>query len=69
MLAVLVDPAWEANKIEQAVLPANVKVVGILITHYHPDHINLANYEVPVPLLNTACVLTKVNYFSLSNHH
>lgn len=40
--AVLVDPAWEIEKIEDAVGRARATLSGILITHAHPDHIDLA---------------------------
>jgi len=41
-LAVIVDPAWEMEKIKQALIEAHARLSGILITHSHPDHINLA---------------------------
>ncbi|SAL32886.1 beta-lactamase domain-containing protein [Caballeronia udeis] len=40
--AVLVDPAWEIGKIEAALAAEQAVLCGILITHSHPDHINLA---------------------------
>lgn len=40
--AVLVDPAWQIGKIEQALVANRVMLSGILITHSHPDHIDLA---------------------------
>ncbi|WP_257386472.1 MBL fold metallo-hydrolase [Tahibacter caeni] len=40
--AVLVDPAWQADVIEQALDDANAGLDGILLTHAHPDHIDLA---------------------------
>jgi hydroxyacylglutathione hydrolase len=39
---VLVDPAWEAGKLHAAVAHAGASVNGILITHAHFDHIDLA---------------------------
>lgn len=40
--AVLVDPAWEMEKIVRAVGDAGAIVRGILVTHCHPDHTHLA---------------------------
>jgi hydroxyacylglutathione hydrolase len=40
--AVIVDPAWELDKIEQAIADAGATLTGILLTHSHHDHINLS---------------------------
>ncbi len=40
--AVIVDPAWQIEKIDQALNNAQATLVGILLTHAHADHINLA---------------------------
>jgi hydroxyacylglutathione hydrolase len=40
--AVIVDPAWEIEKIDQALLDEEATLSGILVTHSHPDHVNLA---------------------------
>lgn len=40
--AVLVDPAWDLKKIENQLNSFRVKLVSILLTHAHFDHINLA---------------------------
>ncbi len=40
--AVLVDPAWQSDVIEQALQRAGAELDGILLTHSHPDHIDLA---------------------------
>lgn len=40
--AVIVDPAWEIDKIEGALADAGATLSGILVTHSHPDHIDLA---------------------------
>lgn len=40
--AVLVDPAWEMQKIEDAVAAAGARLRGVLLTHSHVDHIHLA---------------------------
>ena len=51
--AVIVDPAWEMEKIELALLSARASLSGILLTHSHPDHIHLAKplaekYHCPI---------------------
>lgn len=40
--AVIVDPAWEMDKVNAALEEAEAKLAGILITHSHADHLNLA---------------------------
>lgn len=40
--SVIVDPAWQLGKIESAVAETGSTLRGILITHAHPDHIDLA---------------------------
>ncbi|MCZ6649324.1 MAG: MBL fold metallo-hydrolase, partial [Acidobacteria bacterium] len=37
--ALLVDPAWDIAGLLEAVAAADLKLTGILATHYHPDHI------------------------------
>jgi len=37
--ALLVDPAWDIAGLLGAVAAADLKLTGILATHYHPDHI------------------------------
>lgn len=51
--AVIVDPAWEIDKIDQAIADARATLKGILLTHSHPDHINLSKplaekYDCPI---------------------
>lgn len=41
--AVVVDPAWQMEKIEQALIDTRSKLRGILITHSHHDHTDLAD--------------------------
>jgi hydroxyacylglutathione hydrolase len=55
--AVIVDPAWEMRKVEQALTDAQARLKGILITHAHPDHIHLAEplsekYDCPIWMSN-----------------
>lgn len=40
--AVIVDPAWEMAKVEAALEQTQSTLAGILVTHSHPDHLNLA---------------------------
>ena len=40
--AVIVDPAWEMDKIDQALTKVGAKLRGVLLTHGHPDHVHLA---------------------------
>lgn len=40
--AVLVDPAWQISVIEQALQQACAELDGILLTHAHSDHVDLA---------------------------
>ncbi|RRS10443.1 MBL fold metallo-hydrolase [Pseudoalteromonas sp. J010] len=52
-LAVIVDPAWELDKINAAIHQAGVDLVGVLLTHSHGDHTHLAqtvaqSYHCPI---------------------
>ncbi|NJM17010.1 MAG: MBL fold metallo-hydrolase, partial [Bacteroidales bacterium] len=40
--SVIIDPAWDMDKIEQAIMSNRVSLNGILLTHAHPDHTHLA---------------------------
>ncbi|MCI8669657.1 MAG: MBL fold metallo-hydrolase [Lachnospiraceae bacterium] len=42
--ALLVDPAWDAKKIEECISKKGVHLKMILLTHTHEDHTNLAEY-------------------------
>lgn len=49
--SLIVDPGWDKETIIKAV--DNNKVLGILVTHYHPDHVGALEdikkeYDVPV---------------------
>lgn len=51
--AVVVDPAWEMDKIEAALIGTRATLSGVLITHAHFDHIHLAKevaerYKCPI---------------------
>ncbi len=50
---VLVDPAWEYEKISSFVSENSIQLKGILLTHSHIDHVNLSEqialtYGIPV---------------------
>ncbi len=51
--AVIVDPAWQMEKVEQAIEETGCRLSGVLITHAHPDHVHLARpvaerHECPI---------------------
>lgn len=51
--AVVIDPAWQKEKIDEALQKTKATLSGILITHSHFDHINLAKplaefYNCPI---------------------
>jgi hydroxyacylglutathione hydrolase len=51
--AVIVDPAWQMEKVERALAGTPAKLRGVLITHSHYDHIHLASqiadtYKCPI---------------------
>jgi hydroxyacylglutathione hydrolase len=35
----VVDPAWDIDKIVQSAALEKLKIVGALVSHYHPDHV------------------------------
>jgi len=51
--AVVVDPAWEMQKIRYALASQRATLGGVLLTHAHPDHVHLAEplaaeYSCPI---------------------
>lgn len=51
--AILIDPAWEVDKINYYLSKFGCVLKAIFLTHYHYDHINLASffsekYDVPI---------------------
>jgi hydroxyacylglutathione hydrolase len=51
--AVIVDPAWQIEKVDQALIDNEANLSGILLTHSHADHIHLAKelatqYDCPI---------------------
>lgn len=39
-VGVVVDPAWDVEAILAAAAEAELRIVGALVTHTHPDHVN-----------------------------
>ncbi|WP_024772249.1 MBL fold metallo-hydrolase [Aquimarina macrocephali] len=55
--AIIVDPAWDMRKVEQALENTETVLSGILLTHSHLDHIHLAKplaekYGCPIWMSN-----------------
>jgi hydroxyacylglutathione hydrolase len=51
--SVIVDPAWDMEKIDMVLASTRTKLSGVLLTHSHPDHIHLAEplaekYDCPI---------------------
>lgn len=42
--AFIVDPGSEEEKIEKVIINNDLKVIGILVTHYHFDHVGALDY-------------------------
>ncbi len=47
--AVVIDPAWDIDRIMQEVEADDLRVKAALITHFHPDHLggNLMGHHIP----------------------
>jgi glyoxylase-like metal-dependent hydrolase (beta-lactamase superfamily II) len=47
--AVVVDPAWDIDRVLQVVAEDDLTLEGALITHFHPDHLggNLMGHQIP----------------------
>nr|WP_092069014.1 MBL fold metallo-hydrolase [Dendrosporobacter quercicolus]NSL47312.1 MBL fold metallo-hydrolase [Dendrosporobacter quercicolus DSM 1736]SDL84789.1 Glyoxylase, beta-lactamase superfamily II [Dendrosporobacter quercicolus] len=65
-LTAIIDPAWELDTIELALNKLNAKLVMILLTHSHPDHVDLVH-----PLLEkyqTQVVMSakEINFYGFS---
>lgn len=52
--AVVIDPAWQPERIQDAVKKEKLKLHAVLLTHAHPDHVNavgaFAGGDLPVYL-------------------
>ena len=47
--AVLVDPAWDTPGLLALLAADDMKLTGVLATHYHPDHIGGSMFGMHVP--------------------
>lgn len=52
---IIIDPAWNLEKINNEIESKHIKLRAILVTHEHPDHINLVStisdmYQIPIYL-------------------
>lgn len=48
--AAVIDPAWEGEKIEDAISKNGLELKMALLTHAHPDHVNaLPRFELKYP--------------------
>ncbi len=64
--SVIVDPAWQMEKVDQALVDTQSRLSGILITHSHPDHIHLAKvlaekYSCPIWMSKTEIAVSGFN--------
>ncbi|MBO9699897.1 MAG: MBL fold metallo-hydrolase [Sporocytophaga sp.] len=55
--SIIVDPAWNIEKVEEALMNTQSSLSGILLTHSHPDHVDLARpladkYNCPIWMSN-----------------
>jgi hydroxyacylglutathione hydrolase len=50
---VLVDPAWDVTGIVEAARARDLRIVGALITHYHPDHVGGSIFGMQIEGLPT----------------
>ena len=71
--AVIVDPAWQIEKVDRALTEARAVLSGILLTHSHPDHVNLADplsqrYGCPIWMSNAEIEFSGYNAGRLIGH-
>jgi hydroxyacylglutathione hydrolase len=55
---VVVDPAWDVRGIVDAAEAEGLRIVGALVTHYHPDHVGGSIFGIEIeglPALMTHC--------------
>jgi hydroxyacylglutathione hydrolase len=65
----LVDPAWELDTIVQKTASMEIDLHGILLTHSHSDHINLADtlatkYQIPAYMSRD-----EIEYYNFKCHN
>lgn len=60
--AYIIDPSWEMEKITAGLYGYQIK--GILLTHYHYDHVNLVTELVKIYNCNCYIGLDEINYYN-----
>jgi glyoxylase-like metal-dependent hydrolase (beta-lactamase superfamily II) len=64
--AVLIDPAWEIDKIEKIIRENNLNPIAVLLTHHHHDHINLADYFAKQYDITVRMSKIEIDYYGFS---
>lgn len=69
--AVIIDPAWELDKITNKLNQLNANLVAIFLTHSHYDHVNLVNplvkmYKAVVYMSKREIDYYKCNFINLN---
>lgn len=64
--AYIIDPSWELQKILDQVEEYQIAVKGILLTHYHYDHVNLVDELVKLYDCDVFIGLDEINYYGIS---
>ncbi|SHO44493.1 MBL fold metallo-hydrolase [Anaerocolumna xylanovorans] len=62
--AIIIDPAWEMDKIINTVSTYGVRVSSILLTHYHYDHTNLVEDLLDLYNCEVYIGLDEINYYN-----
>jgi glyoxylase-like metal-dependent hydrolase (beta-lactamase superfamily II) len=65
--AVVVDPAWDVGSLLDVAEADGYRVVGALITHYHPDHVGGDLFGLPVE--GVARLLERISVPLYVNRH
>jgi len=53
----VIDPAWDVQGIVDAAAADDMKIVGALATHYHPDHVGGSMFGMDIEGLHTLMAL------------
>ncbi len=66
---VLIDPAWDYKLINSFIIRNGLELLGVLLTHSHPDHTNLAdrfarNHDIPVYMSQI-----EIDFYNFRCHH
>lgn len=74
MKGLLIDPAWEYDRIVSFVKGNSIQLKGILLTHSHIDHVDLAEqialeYKIPVYMSKEEIDYYQFNCFNLTPVH